>query len=77
MKQFLITREVIDFINDQDRDFRVCTYCGGPVLLPVSETKLKPTDIKVDVGKHVLYISATQARYLDVIDDSMLASYLY
>ena len=76
MKQFLITKEVIEFIKEKDQDFRVCTYCGGPVLLPADIRKPKPNDIKVQVGDHVLYVSATQARYIDVIDESMLNSYM-
>ncbi len=77
VKQFLITPEVIKFINEQKRDYRVCTSCGGPVLLPIAIKKPKPNDIKVKVGEHTLYVSATQARYIDVIDDSMLMTYLY
>ncbi len=77
LKQFLITPEVIKFINEQKRDYRVCTSCGGPILLPTAIKKPKPNDIKVPVGDHTLYISATQARYIDTIDDTMLMTYLY
>ena len=77
VKQFLVTPEVIKFIMEQNRDYRVCTSCGGPVLLPVAIKKPKPGDIKIPVGEHTLYVSATQARYIDVIDDSMLMTYLY
>lgn len=76
-KQFLITPEVLKFIKEQNRDYRVCTSCGGPVLLPITIKRPKPSDIKVPVGEHTLYVSATQARYIDVIDDSMLMTYLY
>ncbi|HTY90971.1 MAG TPA: hypothetical protein VMC84_07325 [Methanocella sp.] len=76
-KQFLVTPEVVNFINEQRRDYRVCTSCGGPVLLPIAIKKPKPSDIKIPVGKHTLYVSATQARYIDVIDDTMLMTYLY
>jgi hypothetical protein len=77
LKQFLITPEVVKYITEQKRDYRVCTSCGGPILLPVAIKKPKPNDIKVPVGPHTLYISATQARYIDVIDDTMLMTYLY
>ena len=77
MKQFLVTPEVIKFIVEQARDYRVCTSCGGPVILPIAIKKPKPSDIKIPVGEYFLYISATQARYIDVIDDSMLMTYLY
>lgn len=76
-KQFRISGAVINYIKEQKRDYRVCTSCGGPILLPIAIKKPKPNDIKVPVGEHILYISATQARYIDVIDDSMLMTYLY
>ncbi len=76
-KQFRISDGVVDFIREQDRDYRVCTSCGGPILLPVTIKKPKPNDIRVSVGGRTLFISATQARYIDVIDDSMLMTYLY
>jgi hypothetical protein len=75
LKEFLITKEVKAFIKEKDTDFRICTFCGGPVMLPIAVRKPKPSDIKVQVDDHILYISATQARYIDVIDDSMLASH--
>lgn len=75
--QFHISEAVVNFIKEQKRDYRVCTSCGGPVILPIVIKKPKPNDIKVQVGEHLLYISATQARYIDVIDDSMLMTYLY
>jgi len=76
-KQFIITPEVVKYITEQKRDYRVCTSCGGPILLPVAIKKPKPNDIRVTVGEHTLFISATQARYIDIIDDSMLMTYLY
>lgn len=75
--RLFVTSEVIDFIMEQKRDYRVCTSCGGPVLLPITIKKPKPGDIRIPVGDHTLYVSATQARYIDVIDDSMLMTYTY
>jgi len=76
-KQFHISEEVINYIKEQKRDYRVCTSCGGPILLPIAIKKPKPNDIRIPIGGHTLYISAVQARYIDVIDDSMLMTYLY
>jgi NAD(P)H-flavin reductase len=75
LKEFLITKEVKDFLKEQDCDFRVCTFCGGPVMLPITARKPKPSDIKIQVDDHILYVSVTQARYIDVIDSSMLATH--
>jgi hypothetical protein len=77
VKQFLITPEVVKFISEQKCDYRLCTSCGGPILLPVTIKKPKPSDIKIQVGGHTLYVSAIQAKYIDVIDDTMLMTYLY
>jgi NAD(P)H-flavin reductase len=75
-KQFHISEAVLNYIGEQKRDYRLCTSCGGPVILPITIKKPKPNDIKVPVGNHMLYISATQARYVDIIDESMLMTYL-
>ena len=55
----------------------MCTSCGGAILLPTAIKRPKPNDIKIPVGDHFLYVSATQARYIEEVDDSMLMTYLY
>ena len=77
MKEFQISESVILLIKNQKRDYRVCTSCGGAILLPTAIKRPKPNDIKIPVGDNYLYVSATQARYIDVIDDSMLMTYTY
>lgn len=75
MKEFQISESIIQLIKNQKRDYRVCTSCGGAILLPTAIKRPKPNDIKIPVGENYLYVSATQARYIDVIDDSMLMSF--
>lgn len=77
MKEFQISESIIQLIKNQKRDYRVCTSCGGAILLPTAIKRPKPNDIKIPVGENYLYVSATQARYIDVIDDSMLMSFTY
>ncbi|MCD1293975.1 hypothetical protein CUJ83_03060 [Methanocella sp. CWC-04] len=77
MKQFRISDSVLNYIKEQKRDYRVCTSCGGAILLPTAIKRPKPSDIKIPVGDNYLYVSAMQAKYIDIIDDSMLVSYLY
>ncbi len=77
LKSIRISDKVLDFLREQKRDYRVCTSCGGAILLPTAIKRPKPNDIKIPVGDHYLYVSATQARYIDEIDDSMLMTYLY
>jgi hypothetical protein len=77
LKNLRVSEKVIDFINEQKRDYRVCTSCGGAILLPIAIKRPKPNDIKIPVGDNILYVSATQAQYIDEIDDSVLMTYLY
>ncbi|CAJ35433.1 hypothetical protein [Methanocella arvoryzae] len=76
MKEFQISESIIQLIKNQKRDYRVCTSCGGAILLPTAIKRPKPNDIKIPVGENYLYVSATQARYIDVIDDTMLMSFM-
>ncbi len=75
MKQFRISDNVVNYIKKNQRDYRLCTSCGGPVIMPVTIKKPKSDDIKLQVGDNFLYISATQAKYIDAIDDSMLLTF--
>lgn len=67
-----IDPEVITFINKRDSDFRICTSCGGPVLLPVRIKAPKKTDLLVKAGNHTIYVSIHQARFLNGITMEMV-----
>ncbi len=67
-----IDPEVISFINKRDSDFRICTSCGGPVLLPVRIKAPKKTDLLVKAGNHTIYVSIHQARFLNGINMEMV-----
>lgn len=67
-----IAPEVIEYINQRNGDFRICTSCGGPVLL---STRIKPpkrSDILMKAGNHTIYISVHQARFLHSISLEMI-----
>jgi hypothetical protein len=68
----VLTEEVRAYVLKRKQDFRVCTSCGGPILLPVSVKTPKPSDIKVKVGDYTVYVSLYQARYHDVIHAGMI-----
>jgi len=72
MKQIEVDPEVVELINRSGQDFRVCTDCSGPVLLPIEYKSPKSSDIKILVGKNVLYISRLQARYINRVTMDML-----
>ena len=72
-----VTREddVEELIKKDGRDLRLCTTCGGPMIVPVELKRPKESDIKVKIGNNTLYISKVQARYLRRIDKPMLEYY--
>jgi hypothetical protein len=67
--------EVKAFILKRKKDFRLCTTCGGPVIVPVEMKSPKDSDIIVPIGSNRLYISKVQARYIKRVEKHMLAYY--
>jgi hypothetical protein len=79
MQNIQVDQEVIDFILENKRDYRVSTSCSGPVIVPTTVKPPKETDLKVKVGNYTLFISRVQARYInrvtpDMLDQSRLES---
>ena len=75
INEVTIIPEVIEYINKRDCDFRICTSCGGPILLPTRIKPPKKTDLLLRVGNHMIYISVHQARFLDSIRMDMIPFY--
>jgi hypothetical protein len=67
-----VDEDVVKMIESEGQDYRVCTACIGPALVPVKVKKPKDTDIKISIGKNTLYISRVQAQYLDRVSMDML-----
>ena len=67
-----VVPEVIDYINKRDCDFRICTSCGGPILLPTRVKPPKKTDLLLRAGNHTIYVSVHQARFLNSIHMEMI-----
>ncbi len=72
MGEITIVPEVIAYINQRDCDFRICTSCGGPILLPVRVKSPKKTDLLLKAGNHTIYVSIHQARFLNRIHMDMI-----
>jgi hypothetical protein len=70
-----IAPDVMDYIEKRDCDFRVCTSCGGPILLPVRIKPPKKSDVLLQAARHTIYISIHQARFLDEIRSDMIPFY--
>jgi len=67
-----IVPEVLDYINKRNCDFRICTSCGGPILLPTRIKPPKRTDLLLKAGNHTIYVSIHQVRFLDTINLDMI-----
>lgn len=72
MSQIPVEQGVIDFIRNNKQDYRICTSCSGPVMLPVALKSPKSTDMVIDVGENKLYISRVQAKYLRKVTSDMI-----
>ena len=70
-----VSEEVRRYILDKGHDFRVCTSCGGPIILTTLVKPAKPTDIEIYIGKYVLYVSIYQARFIDCISKDMIPQF--
>jgi len=70
-----VAPEVISYIEKRDCDFRICTSCGGPILLPVRIKPPKKSDVLLQAARHTIYISIHQARFLDEIRAEMIPFY--
>lgn len=70
--EITVVPEVIAYINRRDCDFRICTSCGGPILLPIRVKPPKKTDLLLKAGKHTIYVSIHQARFLNSIHMDMI-----
>ena len=72
VSRIAISPDVMDYIEKRDCDFRICTSCGGPILLPVSIKPPKKSDVLLQAARHIIYISIHQVRFLDEIRSDMI-----
>jgi hypothetical protein len=72
VSRITVAPEVKDYIEERDCDFRICTSCGGPILLPVSIKPPKKSDVLFEAAGHTIYISIHQVRFLDEIRADMI-----
>ena len=68
----IVDDDVKDMILREQKDYRICTACRGPALVPTSVKPAKPTDIRIPIGDFTLYISEVQADYIDRVSMDML-----
>jgi len=71
-----VTDEVRRYVAHRRHDMRVCTSCGGAILLPISIHPPKPSDLRIRVGDWTVYVSRFQARYHTTIHGGMIPRFL-
>jgi hypothetical protein len=71
-----VTDEVRTYVRNRQHDMRLCTSCGGPILLPTSIHPPKATDLRIELGDWTVYVSRYQARYHDTIHAGMIPRFL-
>ncbi|MCQ2052707.1 MAG: hypothetical protein MJZ03_02055 [archaeon] len=74
MHKIMVDDDVKKFIISSKEDYRICTACSGPALVPISVKPPKKTDIMITVGNYALYISAIQAMHINKVTMDMLYS---
>jgi hypothetical protein len=71
-----VTEEVRVYVTKRQHDMRLCTSCGGAILLPTSIHPPKPSDLRIRVGEWTVYVSRYQARYHDTIHGGMIPRFM-
>ncbi|NOQ56307.1 MAG: hypothetical protein GQ477_05905 [Nanohaloarchaea archaeon] len=66
-----VDERVRDIIAREGKDFRVCTTCGGAVILPVEAKIPKDSDHKISIGDQTLFISIVQAQHIEEVTEDM------
>ena len=74
MHNIVVDEDVKKMILETKQDYRVCTACMGPALVPISVKAPKMNDKMIPIGDYVLYISAVQAMYIDRVSLDMIYS---
>lgn len=72
MARIAVDDDVKELILREKHDYRVCTACRGPALVPTTIKLPKDTDIVIKVGDYKLYVSAVQAEYINRVSLDML-----
>lgn len=73
--EIIVDDDVRAYIQERGCDFRVCTSCGGPILLPTSIKNPKSTDIPIIIGDYMLYVSRYQVKWIQTITMKMVPRY--
>ena len=54
MHEITVDEDVKQMILDAKEDYRICTACTGPALVPIKVKPPKKSDIMIPIGDYVL-----------------------
>lgn len=72
-----VTDDVIAYMDKRGGDFRISTSCSGPVLMPVKVKPVKPSDVPIEAGSHIIYVSEYQFPWITEINMQLVPRILY
>lgn len=52
-----VSPTIVKLVKEVGKDYRLCTSCGYPVLLPTEMRPPKQTDKVIQVGEQKIYVS--------------------
>jgi len=71
--EMIVDDDVKEFIISEGMDYRLCTTCSGPALVPTLIKAVKKSDIVIPVGEgFTLFVSAVQAEYISHITKDLI-----
>ena len=70
--EITVDEDVKKMIMSEGRDYRICTACMGPALVPTTVKGPKESDLKIPIGDNFLYISRIQLSYISNVSMDML-----
>jgi len=73
--EMTVSNDVRNYITSREGDFRVCTTCGGAMILSTCVKPAKQSDIAIPIGNSTLFISKYQARHLPRIHAGMIPAF--
>ncbi len=72
MRKIAVDDEVKDHVLAAGKDYRVCTSCYGPAMVPVEIKAPKSSDLRIEIGGNTLFVSRVQAMYISRVSMDML-----
>jgi hypothetical protein len=71
--EIAVDDDVRKMVEESGEDYRICTACLGPALVPVSVKSPKASDEVISLGNgRKIFVSRVQARYVTRISMDML-----